>query len=166
MPSSAARQVAWSPRSGSRESNYPLARIAEQGATLPQATPHTRLRRGVYGEYYSDTVADFEEDAGLRRLMVDHVNDKEANLNSFLLALTHHCCSVPFQAPPDDLTGIKCADIFTNLTLDHKTAGSTRSANFPEQNYSRFSPTNCVEGPGFFLIKNIDYWSQATTKFI
>ena len=80
MPSSAARQVAWSPRSGSRESNYPLARIAEhEGATLPQATPHTRLRRGVYGEYYSDTVADFEEDAGLRRLMVDHVNDKEAN---------------------------------------------------------------------------------------
>ena len=92
--------------------------------------------------------------------MVDHVNDKD--LSEFILAGTHHCCSVPFQAPPDDLTGIKCADI-------HKSYARPQDCRFYEEckfpnKITRFSPTNCVEGPGLYLIKNID-WSQATTKF-
>ena len=48
------------------------------------------LGKGARGKVdldYSDTVADFEEDAGLRRLMVDHVNDKD--LSEFILAGTH-----------------------------------------------------------------------------
>ena len=92
--------------------------------------------------------------------MVDHVNDKD--LSEFILAGTHHCCSVPFQAPPDDLTGVKCADI-------HKSYARPQDCRFYEEckfpnKITRFSPTNCVEGPGLYLIKNID-WSQATTKF-
>ena len=56
--------------------------------------------------------------------MVDHVNDKD--LSEFILAGTHHCCSVPFQAPPDDLTGIKCADI-------HKSYARPQDCRFYEE---------------------------------
>ena len=109
---------------------------------------------------FSDTVADFEEDAGLRRLMVDHVNNKD--LSEFILAGTHYCCSVPFQAPPDDLTGIKCADIHKSYARPHD-CRFYEECKFPNK-ITRFSPIDSVKGPGLYLIKDID-WSQAVAKF-
>ena len=111
--------------------------------------------------HYSDTVANFEEDAGLHRLMIDHVNDKD--MSEFILAATHYCCSVQFQTPPEDLTGIKCSDI-------HKSYARPQDCRFYEEcklpnKLTRLAPTDSVQGPGLYLINNID-WSKATSKFV
>jgi hypothetical protein len=110
---------------------------------------------------YSDTVADFEEDAGLHRLMIDHINDRD--MSEFILAGTHYCCSVQFQTPPEDLTGIKCSDI-------HKSYARPQDCRFYEEckfpnKFTRLSPTDSVQGPGLYLIKDID-WSLCTPKFV
>jgi len=93
--------------------------------------------------------------------MIDHVNDKD--MSEFILAATHYCCSVQFQTPPEDLTGIKCSDI-------HKSYARPQDCRFYEEcklpnKLTRLAPTDSVQGPGLYLINNID-WSKATSKFV
>ena len=110
---------------------------------------------------YSDTVANFEEDAGLHRLMIDHINDKD--MSEFILAGTHYCCSVQFQTPPEDLTDIKCSDIHKSYAMSQQ-CRFYEECKFPNK-LTRLSPTDSIQGPGLYLIKNID-WSQSTPKFV
>ena len=110
---------------------------------------------------YCDSVANFEEDAGLHRLMIDYVNDKE--LSQFVIAGMHYCCSIQFQTPPTDLTGIKCADIQKSYARPHD-CRFYEECKFPNK-LTRFSPTDSVQGPGLYLIENLD-WTRATPKFV
>ena len=110
---------------------------------------------------YSDTVVEFENKADLHRLMIDHINDKD--LSEFILSGTHYCGSVLFQEPPDDRANLQCFDI-------HKSYAKPQDCRFYNEckfpyKITRFSPTDSIQGPGLYLITNLD-WTYATPKFV
>ena len=121
-----------------------------------------RTLRDVYRIHseFSQSVTEFEVQTGLIKLKIDAVSD-EAMSNFVERGLHYNISSIDFKAVPEDKSELVCIDIVASYASFHK---CRLYMEFPNK-LTDLRPTNKMEGPGFYLIDQLD-WSAANPKFV